>query len=339
MLKKLRVSISIILFVLLTFLFLDFRTVIPDEFHWLGHIQFVPAIIGGSFVVLAILIVLTLLFGRIYCSTICPMGIYQDIVSWFSKKAVKKKRYKFSKAKTILRWSVFAVVIVAFFLGFPVLFGLVEPYSAYGRIITNIFKPLYMSGNNILESIFTSFGNYTFYKVDVVIYSLASFIIALATFFAIGFLAWKYGRTYCNTICPVGTLLGFISKYSFYKIRIDDQKCNGCGLCAMKCKASCIDSKNHTVDYSRCVDCFNCLGTCNRNALSFAPYSKKKNPREEEKSSTDTNKRQFLSTAITTALTAPALLAQEKINDLIADNKIPTRQTPISPPGALSAEH
>ncbi len=267
------------------------------------------------------------------------MGIYQDIVSWISKKAVKKKKYKYSKAKTILRWSVLGVVIVTFLLGFPVLLGLVEPYSAYGRVMTNLFKPVYMLGNNVLESIFTNFENYTFYKVDVVIYSLFSFIVAILTFFAIGFLAWKYGRTYCNTICPVGTLLGFISKYSLFRIKIDEGKCNGCGLCAMKCKASCIDSKNHTVDYSRCVDCFNCLGTCNRNALSFAPYSKKKAEVASGQNQADTGKRQFLTTAITTAITAPAILAQDKINELISDKNIPTRQTPISPPGALSTKH
>lgn len=339
MLKKLRVGISIFIFALITFYFLDFRAVMPDAFHWLAHIQFVPAILGGSFVVLIILIVLTLLYGRIYCSSICPMGVYQDMVSWFSKRAAKKKkRYSYSKPKNILRWSVLGVTVISFLLGFPALLGLIDPYSAFGRMITNIFKPVYMMGNNVLESIFTSFGNYTFYKVDVVVLSLSSLIIALITFFAIGFLAWKYGRTFCNTICPVGTLLGFLSKFSLYKIRIDADKCNSCGLCAMKCKASCIDSKNHIVDNSRCVDCFNCLGTCNKNALKFAPYKKKAEDKEVVKS-VNKEKRQFLATAVTTAISVPTVLAQEKVNELLSGDKVPTRQTPISPPGARSQKH
>jgi len=340
MLKKLRVGISIILFALITFYFLDFATVMSNKFHALAHIQFVPAIIGGSFIILAVLIALTLLFGRIYCSSICPMGIYQDIVAWISKKtAKKKKRYTFSKAKNILRWSAFVIAIVTFVLGFPFVLGLTDPYSAYGRIVTNVFKPVYMAGNNLLESIFTSFGNYTFYKMDVAILSMFSFIIALVTFLGIGFFAWKYGRTYCNTICPVGTLLGFLSKLSLFKVRIDKSLCNSCGACAMKCKASCIDSKNQTVDYSRCVDCFNCLDSCKRNALTYAPYTKKKTEVKDHGNATDPGKRQFLTTAITTAVTVPAALAQEKINDLISDKDIPTRQTPISPPGAQSAGH
>ena len=339
MLKKLRVGVSLILFALITFYFLDFAALMPDQFHALAHIQFIPAILGSSFIILTVLIVLTLLFGRVYCSSVCPMGIYQDIVAWISKKtAKKKKRYKYSKAKNILRWSVIAVVLITFFAGYPVLLGLVDPYSAYGRIIANLFKPVYMAGNNVLESIFTSFGNYTFYKMEVVILSMFSFLIAIITFLGIGFFAWKYGRTFCNTVCPVGTVLGFISKFSLFKIRIDDSLCNSCGSCAMKCKASCIDSKNHTVDHSRCVDCFNCLDSCSRNALKFTPYRKKATNINIE-NTTDSGKRQFLATAITTAVSVPAVFAQEKIVEIVTGEKVPTRQNPICPPGAKSAEH
>jgi len=339
MLKKLRVGLSILFFTLITFFFLDFRAVMPDAFHWLAHIQVIPAIIGGSIVILVILAILTFLFGRIYCSSICPMGVFQDIVAWFSKKAAKKKkRYTYSKPKNILRWSILILAAISPFIGLTFVLALVDPYSAFGRMITNIFKPAYMSGNNVLESIFTSFGNYTFYKVDVTIISIFSLIIAIATFLGIGFFAWKYGRTYCNTICPVGTLLGFISRFSLFKVRIDADKCNACGACAMKCKASCIDARNHTVDHTRCVDCFNCLDSCKKGALAFAPY-KKKNVISVDTEVVDSNKRQFLTTAITTAVTVPAAMAQDKINDLISDKDIPVRQTPVCPPGALSADH
>lgn len=341
MLKKLRIGISVILFALITFYFLDFAALMPDRFHVLAHIQFIPALAGGGLIILAIWIVLTLLFGRIYCSSVCPMGIYQDIVSWISKKtAKKKKRYTYSKAKNILRWVVLGIAIATFLFNFPLLLGLIDPYSAYGRIVTNVFKPIYLAGNNLLETIFTSFGNYTFYKMDVAILSIFSFIVAVITLLAIGFLAWKYGRTYCNTICPVGTILGFLSKYSFFKVRIDADACNTCGACAMKCKASCIDSKNHTVDHSRCVDCFNCLDSCKKNALSYAPYKKKAKTQTSAGEPAELGKRQFLTTAITTAITAPAVLAQDKINDLLNDGgEIRTRQTAISPPGAKGSEH
>lgn len=340
MLKGLRVGISIVIFALITFYFLDIAEVLPNEFHALAHIQLVPAIIGASFVILSVLFILTLLFGRVYCSSVCPMGVYQDIVSWISRHRLfskKKKRYRYSKAKNMLRWSVLGVTLITFFLNMPFVLGLVDPYSAYGRMITNVFKPVYMAGNNLLESVFTSFGNYTFYKVEVFILSTFSFIVGIITFLAIGFFAWKYGRTYCNTICPVGTILGFVSRFSLFKVRIDADNCNSCGACATRCKASCIDSKNHSVDSSRCVTCFNCLGSCSKGALKYAPSAKNKQV-EEYTGSANKSKRQFLMTSLTTAVTVPAVFAREKASQLSGED-IHTRQTPICPPGALSAEH
>jgi hypothetical protein len=165
MLKKLRVGISVILFALITFYFLDFAALMPDRFHVLAHIQFIPAIAGKSFIILATLIVLTLAFGRVYCSSVCPMGIYQDIVAWISKKtAKKKKRYKFSKARNVLRWSVAATAFITFFAGYPALLGLVDPYSAYGRIIANVFRPVYMAGNTI-KRLILEISRYYFYII------------------------------------------------------------------------------------------------------------------------------------------------------------------------------
>ena len=115
--------------------------------------------------------------------------------------------------------------------------GLLDPYSAYGRVVVHIFKPIYMLGNNLLESVFSKFDNYTFYQVDTSVLSISSLLIAVITLAVIFVMAWKHGRTWCNTVCPVGTVLGLLSRFSLFKIRIDTAKCNGCGLCATKCKA------------------------------------------------------------------------------------------------------
>ncbi|GAB6012904.1 4Fe-4S dicluster domain-containing protein [Viscerimonas tarda] len=338
MLKRIRVVVSIVLFALITFLFLDFASLLPDSFKGLAQIQFMPALLSGSAIIVLILLIVTILFGRIYCSSICPMGIYQDVASWLSKRAAKKKkRYKYSPAKNILRYSVLVVAVASFFLGYPIILGLIDPYSAYGRIVVSLFKPIYLAGNNVLEGIFTSFGNYTFYKIEVVMLSVLTFITSLITFFAIGLLAWKYGRTYCNTVCPVGTILGFLSRYSIFKVGIDTSACNGCGLCATKCKASCIDSKSHKVDNSRCIDCFNCLESCKQKAIGYKFYKRGK-VEEADSKSVDLSKRQFLLTGFTTAVSIPAVLAQDKITNLTGKESY-TRQNPISPPGAVSAEH
>ena len=158
MLRRLRIGISALLFVLISFFFLDFAEILPNSFHRLAHLQFIPAILSLSIGILLFLIVLTLLFGRVYCSTICPMGILQDVIARISKATgKKKKRYSYSPAKNKLRWGVLGLTVVGFLCGFTFIVGLLDPYSAYGRVVVHIFKPIYMLGNNLLESLFAQF--------------------------------------------------------------------------------------------------------------------------------------------------------------------------------------
>mgnify|MGYP000027156254 FL=1 len=340
MLKKVRIVFSVLIFGLITFYFLDFAELLPDKFHVLAHIQFVPALMSFGIIALVILTVLTLLLGRIYCSVICPMGILQDIINWISRKTVnKKKRFRFSPAKNLLRWSVLTITVISFLCGFTVLLGLLDPYSAFGRMVTNVFKPVYMAGNNLLESIFSRFGNYTFYQVDASLLSISSFIIGVVTFLVIGYLAWKHGRTWCNTVCPVGTLLGFVSRFSLFKIRIDENKCTHCMICGTKCKASCIDSKNQKIDYTRCVDCFDCLESCKEGALVYSlPSSILK--KKQQVTASDASKRRFLLAGITTAVATPKVMAQAQSVLATATGKVSDkRKTPITPPGSISLTH
>ncbi|MDR2026661.1 MAG: 4Fe-4S dicluster domain-containing protein [Prevotellaceae bacterium] len=360
MLKKIRLGISIVLFSLITFYFLDFAGLMSGEAANLpARIQFVPAVMAFSVTILIILAVLTLLFGRIYCSSICPMGIYQDIVAWFSKRtAKKKKRYRFGKAKNVLRVSML-VASVSVFLKFPLILGFIDPYSAYGRIVTNVFRPVYMAGNNVLEMVFTKFDNYTFYKTDIFIMSVFAFVVAILTLLIIGYLAWKHGRTYCNTVCPAGTVLGFLSRFAIFKIRIDKSKCNSCGVCEMRCKAACISSKQKTVDNSRCVDCFNCLNVCRKDALKFSPsFAPVKNA--AVKPPVDEGKRRFLTGGIIAAVAAPVAVIEDGMNSLTGNDRYVrqhpqrhdrrrfrrrtgndryVRQHPILPPGSISTEN
>lgn len=338
MLKKFRIGFSVTLFVLINLFFLDFAGVLPLGFHSVTKIQLVPALLALNVEVLVILLVLSLVFGRVYCSFICPMGVYQDVVAWVSKKFTKKKKYTFSKALTVLRWTVFAATVIAFIFGFNFLVGLLDPYGAYSRIVTHIFRPAYLAGNNLLEYIFSGFDNYTFYKVGIYSLGVLSTLIALATLVGIGLLAWRNGRTYCNTICPVGTLLGFISRYSLFRLQFDDDKCNSCGLCTMKCKASCINSKDKEIDYSRCVTCFNCIEACNRSAMKYAPYKLKKTVTNASKNEpVDESKRRFLSATVVTAVAATSLMAQKAGH--FAGKRPLKRNLPIVPPGGLNVEN
>lgn len=335
MLRKIRIFVSVILFVLITGYFLDFAGVLPDGLHWLEKVQFLPALLALNWIILAALLVVTLVFGRVYCSSVCPLGVYQDIVSWLRRKlSGKKKRKKFGykPALTLLRWSFAVVVLIAFLTGFSFLVGLLDPYSAYGRMTVHLFRPAYMAGNNLLTDVFTHFGNHTFYRMGIYLMSISSLIIALVTLAGVGVMAWTGGRIYCNSVCPVGTVLGFFSRYSLFRIRFDDEKCNSCGACAQHCKASCIDFKVMKVDGSRCVDCFDCIDVCKKSGLSYRlPFAHKF--KKEKGHPEDESKRRFLSAVLVSGVAATQLSAG-KFVPVRRGADTGKRRMPVMPPGA-----
>lgn len=190
---------------------------------------------------------------------------------FMDKREKKKKQYRFSYSpeKKVLRYGMLGVFVVALLSGVGSLAALLAPYSSYGRIVQNLLSPVYQWGNNLLACFAERMDSYAFYETDVWMRSLPTFVIAAITFILLAILAWRNGRTYCNTICPVGTVLGFLSRFSLFRITIDESKCNACGLCSRKCKAACIDGKEHRVDYSRCVACMDCIDTCRHQAITY----------------------------------------------------------------------
>ncbi|MEY8586282.1 4Fe-4S dicluster domain-containing protein [Phocaeicola sartorii] len=350
MLRKIRLILAVLFFIAVTALFLDFTGTIHAWLGWTAKVQFLPALLALNAGVVVALVLLTLLVGRVYCSVICPLGVMQDIVSWISGRR-KKKRYRFSYSpeKKWLRYGIFGLFVIALVAGIGSFVALLAPYSSYGRIASNLFAPIYRWGNNLLAYFAERADSYAFYETEVWMKSLPTFVIAVTTFIVLAVLAWRNGRTYCNTICPVGTVLGFFSRFSLFRITIDESKCNRCGLCSRKCKAACIDGKEHRIDYSRCVACMDCIDTCNHGAIGFRMRTKasekhtgKDAKRQAESGQIDTARRSFLSATAVLAATS-VMKAQEKKVDgglaVIEDKKIPVRATPIVPPGAWSARH
>lgn len=270
MLRKIRITLAAICFVAVTLLFLDFTGTLHLWFGWLAKIQFLPAVLALNFVVIAILLVLTLLFGRIYCSVICPLGIFQDCVSNLSsRRKGKKARFSYSKEIKWLRYGVLVLFVIALVAGLNALVALLAPYSAYGRMVQSLLAPVWQWGNNLLAWIAERQDSYAFVTKEVWLKSLPTLIVAAVTFIVVVVLAWRNGRTYCNTICPVGTTLSFFSRFAMFRPVIDKSKCKSCHACERKCKAACIDVDNHKIDYSRCVDCFDCIDSCRLGALKY----------------------------------------------------------------------
>ena len=330
-----------VVFVGITLLFLDFTGTLHHWLGWLAKIQFLPAVLALNVAVIVGLVLLTLIFGRIYCSVICPLGILQDVLA---KLRRKKNKYSYSKEVRWLRYPMLVVMVVALLAGIGSLFQLLAPYSAFGRIATMLLQPLWMLGNNVLGVLAERADSYAFYTVDVWMKSLPVFIIALVTLIVLVVLAWRGGRTYCNTVCPVGTVLSFLARFSLLKVRFDEKKCKNCSLCSRNCKAACIDYKSHTVDYSRCVVCGNCISECKFGALKYKAFKASPSPSQggDDKGLGDASRRSFL---IGAALVTTAAMAQkkEKLMDgglaELEDKVAPERQTPLTPPGSLSFEY
>jgi len=341
MLKRIRTILAAVVFILITLLFLDFTGTAHHWLSWMAKVQFLPAVLALNVGVIVVLIALTLIFGRIYCSVICPLGVFQDLLARFHRK---KNKYSYSKEVRWLRYPVLVVFVIALVVGVGSFFQLLAPYSSYGRIATMIFQPLWMLGNNVLGVIAERANSYAFYSVDVWMKSLPVFIIALVTLIVLFVLAWRGGRTYCNTICPVGTTLSFFARFSLLKIRFDADKCKNCSMCSRNCKAACIDYKTHTVDYSRCVVCGNCISNCKFGALKYSGGTSRASHTSPSGSTSpvDASKRSFL---VATAMVAGAAMAQkkEKLMDgglaELEDKVAPERQTPLTPPGSLSFQH
>lgn len=355
MLKKIRLILAALFFAFITLLFLDFSGTIHAWFGWMAKIQFIPALLAINVGVLVGLLLLTIVFGRLYCSVICPLGVFQDIVARVGKIG-RKLPYTYSKPLNWLRWSFLGVFILAIILGISVIVSLLDPYASYGRIANNLFQPLWLWSNNLLAFIAERFDSYTFYSVDVWMKSIPALITAIAIFLVVGFLAWKNGRTYCNTVCPVGTILGFFSKYSLFKITIDEKKCNKCSLCARNCKAACINYTEYNVDNSRCVTCMNCIDKCNKGAIEYKfNMNRSKSNRDKVEdileplsdSKKENGRRGFIASTLILAGASVKAQIVPKATDIkmdggladITDKKESARKTRITPAGSLSANN
>lgn len=351
MLRKIRIALATVFFLCITGLFLDFSGTWEGIFGWMAKLQFLPAVLGMSLIPVLLVLALTLLFGRIYCSVICPMGVFQDVVAWISRRFKKQNPYSYSKPKTWLRLTVLVLFVVLLVAGFNGIALLVAPYSAYGRMVNSLLQPLYIMGNNALADMAAQQNSYAFYAVEPHLMVLPLLIVALVTLVVIVVLASIGGRTYCNTICPVGTVLGYVAKFSWLKPVIDKYQCIGCNKCAKNCKAAAIqiDKKNGilSVDYTRCVACGNCMEVCPKDAMAFChPYKQipHPTPAADEKPA-DESLRSIISTAVVLGASTLAAKAQEAAIKMdggyadIVDKQPMERQTRIVPPGAISARN
>lgn len=354
-LRRSRIVTAVAVLLLTLALFIDIYEWIPEKaFDTVLYLQFVPSLLrffqvfsiiaAGGFIVV---LLLTLLTGRLYCSVICPLGIYQDVVNRIARWRSKKKRFfKFKKSLPVWRYSFLGIMVLALVVGAGWLVAWLDPYSLAGRFFGYLIKPVVVGANNLMVNFLRIFNLHPLVYQNLLLPAILPVVITLVITGTIGYFAWKRGRIFCNTICPVGTLLGLTSKVSLFKVHFNSESCTRCGKCAAVCKSECIDIRNYRVDHSRCVTCFNCLVVCPEASLSltkpktnFAELKPVSEIKQVKKSGlvSGANRRSFIITGLS-LLAASRLFAREETRKTANGKELllNKKEHPVAPPGSVS---
>ncbi len=339
--KELRIVISLVFFTLFTLMFVDAWHFFPKRAaSALLSLQLVPTLlkfstIGGVAAAsgLALVVVMTLLFGRVYCSTICPLGVLQDIMFRIARKMNKRKRFRYNRAPQWLHYSVLAVSVFLMLTGSSMLIGdLLEPFSNYGRLVNAFALPSLVLTNNAIADILGRFEVFFLYNVPLHLEGLGAMSLGILFLLTLGFLSVTEGRLFCNTFCPTGAILSLMSRLSLTRLAIARDICNNCGACDKVCKAECINSKSKAIDFSACVGCFNCVSACPEEAIR---YERRRVPDFlPSEGKFDKGRREFfrnVTVPTATFLIAPGLVQGGSV--LLNEAK------PVTPPGSLSLSH
>jgi ferredoxin len=371
-LRTIRVTVALLFIFATGFVFVDFRELLPrGVISGITFLQFLPSVLNffTTYGLLAtgfiLVLVLTALLGRIYCSAICPLGIFQDAVSWIRRKTRKKHRYRFGKPHNWWRYGFLVLPLLVLLVGKSLIgISLLDPYSIFGRIASELFQPVYMWLNNRMAGVLESMNVFFLYHEDIasargLTYVIPAFMLGLVIWFS-----FTRGRLYCNTVCPVGTLLGLLSRVSIFRIRMIEEQCTKCGKCAIACKASCIRVKTLEVDFSRCVGCYNCISVCPEDAIKYLPSAgsvTRSGPGfpsdpgdlsgpDDPSGPVNPTRREALTRMLATGAALSGFnlssISQEAGIDTETEieNKIPTeiepvKNFPVSPPGSLGIRH
>ena len=341
-LRKIRIAVSIIFFLLTAVLFLDITNYLPTSyFNYVTFLQFIPSVIKFASLLIPssigfiIVLILVVLFGRVYCSSVCPLGTIQDVTSHLANKYNRKKKFNYTKEYFWLRYMILAITIILIFFSNLILVNLLDPYSNTGRMLSQLFNPLIAIINNIAAFTLENFNIYLLYPVEIKSFYFLPALFPLIFLITVLYLSYKRGRLYCNTICPVGTLLGIVSKFTIFKLKIDELTCEGCGVCAKVCKSECIEPITKAIDFSRCVACYNCLDVCPSDSINYQFISS-----QEIQQNPDESRRNFLSrTSLFFVGLSTTALAQIKIIPK-KESKVEVKKNSVSsPPASSSIDH
>ncbi len=217
----------------------------------LGSIQNALASSGhhAGWYVLGIILLFGVILGRTICGWLCPLGLIQELLHHIPTFKIKKSRI--TRALSWLKYVLLAVLAVAI----PLWYGLAHdiPVPGFCKYICpggTLEGAIGLLSNPANADLFSMLGILFTRKFVILM------IIGLACIFCY--------RSFCRFICPLGAIYGLFNRFSLVSVRVDEDRCNGCGACVRSCGMDIRRVGDH-----ECINCAKCVDVCAQKAISM----------------------------------------------------------------------
>ena len=316
-LKYVRIAAVVLFFILFAAVAVGFRpldAILVTQFGP-GLLRLTSGLFLGTLAAVMLIAIATLLFGRIYCSVLCPLGILQDGIAFLAQLIQGKahSRYRFLDTRPV-KYGVFLFVLILGAAGVMLPLIALLPSSNFFTFVSNVILRFFCTTD-------PKVGTPSYYCVNP---PAEAFCFSLGVFALVAALAAWRGRVYCNTLCPVGAALSLAGRAPLWRITLSQDMCVCCGMCEAACKGGAINAKKKSVLAENCVMCFNCIPACRRGGvkLEFRPKDAPK---------CDLSRRHFIGAAGGVVAGAGAALIARKFEKALPPQSC---HTPAMPPGA-----
>jgi len=247
------------------------------------------------------LIVLTILFGRVFCGWVCPLGTLQHLVSRLLSPRSRRESLRVNRYR---RWyALKTYILVALLVGAAAASlqtGLLDPLSLLARGLASGVWPMLPGGKPVP-------GGW-----------LAGGLL-LAVLVASRFIP----RLFCRAFCPLGALLGIFARFALFRIRRAGEGCSTCSLCTFACQGADEPLGEHRV--AECHVCLNCTDSCKDGVIRYRFLA----PAAPAPAKPDLSRRYLLGSGLGALVAAPLLQAA-------GGGRGAARAELIRPPGALA---
>ena len=214
--------------------------------------QIIPSAIATTMGVTLFWILASFILGRVYCSTVCPVGTLQDVFIRLRRRIPRFDTPFSYRPATRVRYHVLAIYLVCLIVGVLAVPYWIEPWNIMRNICSTV-------NPDAVQATWIQLG----------LGALSGIIAGVISLILLVVCSLFTGRGFCTEICPIGTVLGCFHNYTLFHIEIDPDKCINCMKCEEVCKSQCVKVVGRYVDNSRCVRCFDCLGVCPNEAIRF----------------------------------------------------------------------